>query len=72
MKVTSITVTETEIDLMAIPIKDWPKEARDYMYRMPTRKIKEVAQLPLAKRKQYVVDFVERKQKANIINVKDL
>lgn len=62
MKFTTIKVTETEIDLLKTPFKEWPKEARDYALSLTLAQLEKLKEMPKADRKKYVVDFVIRKQ----------
>lgn len=62
MKFTTVTVTETEVDLMKIPFEEWPKKAKDYVLLLTPAQFDKLKEMPKADRKKYVVDFVIRKQ----------
>jgi hypothetical protein len=61
MKLTKATFTEVEVDLMAMPTEDWPKEAKSVAFGiLARRKMREemLRQLP-AMRKGWLITQVE-------------
>lgn len=71
MKFITVTVVETEIDLMATPFGKWPQEAKDYALLLTPNQLTKLKEMPKEDRKKYLVNFVERKQKTAKILLED-